>query len=290
VASPKTWLAIPPTALACAASALAAGRGPIVAVVLAVLGAAIAGAVRAYAGPSRATAIVAGAAGLLGALGSVELALGVRGGCAGAAAVFAIAELARPEAEVASPWPALGAALIAGVLDPAYIALGVLAAARQARGPWPRARWMIAIPIACALACVLAAAAALSRGGALASLWQLWGGHADAVAAAPARVLVLAGNAIGPIAVVAALAGLATAMMRGSGAAAGLLAAVVGALVLDLRAGAVLPATPIIAALATGVGLARLAALVRHPVGQACIGAAAGFILLVAPVWTLAGH
>jgi hypothetical protein len=116
----------------------------------------------------------------------------------------------------------------------------------------------------------------------------VWSGRAGGIEAGPVRVLALAGEAIGPLAVVAALAGLATAAVRGRFAAAALLAAAAGTFVVDVRVGAIVVATPIVGGLATGLGLARLAALVRHPAGQTCLGAAGGFMLLAAPVWALA--
>ena len=286
---PRTWLAIPPTGLACVALAIAAGLPPVAVLACGALGAALAAAVRACDGPSLATAIVAAAAGLLGVLGVVQLddASAARAAFAGAAALFAIAEVARVES--ASPLPALGAAVVAAVLDPAYLVLVPVAGLRFAFGPWPRARWAIAVPLAGLLACALAALAALAHAGTFALLWVAWSGH-PGPAVPGARVLWLAGDALGPLVAVAAVVGLAGGALRGRYAAAALLGITAGAFALAVRAGTITPATPIAAALAAGLGISRLAALVRHPVGQACIGATAAFVLLVVPVWTLAAR
>jgi hypothetical protein len=139
-------------------------------------------------------------------------------------------------------------------------------------------------------ACALAVAAALARQGALAQVWLAWQGAPRAAGAPIARVFLLAGDTVGPLAIVAAGAGVLTGAARGGVAAAALLALVAGALVVDLRVGEATAATPVAAALAAGLGLAWLAALVRHPIGQAFVGATAGFVLLVAPVWTLAAR
>jgi hypothetical protein len=157
---------------------------------------------------------------------------------------------------------------------------------RFAFGPWPRPRWAIAIPIAALTACVAAVCAALAHDGSLAALWRAW--SAAPVLASSLRVLPAAADAAGPIVLVAAAAGIATASTRGRTPAAALLSLVIAAIAIDVRAGTVVPATPIAAALAAGLGLARLSAIVRHPVGQACAAAAAAAIALVAPVWTLA--
>src|SRR5690349_18635552 len=93
----RTWLAIPAAALACATVAATTGQGAAELLACAALGAAIAGAVRAFAGASLGAAIAAAAAGMLGALGSIALgAPPLRATLAGAAAMFALAELARP--------------------------------------------------------------------------------------------------------------------------------------------------------------------------------------------------
>ena len=81
--------------------------------------------------------------------------------------------------------------------------------------------------------------------------------------------------------------GCALAAARGRAIATSLVALAAGALAVSLRAGAVAPAVFVLAGLAAGVAIARLAGLVRHPAGQACLGATAGLLLLVTPAWTL---
>ncbi|MGE5180702.1 MAG: hypothetical protein ACM31C_01505, partial [Acidobacteriota bacterium] len=204
------------------------------------------------------------------------------------AAMFAVAELARDVPPATSPLPALGAALVAGVLDPSYVALAAVAGARVAFGrrpASPRPRWTLALPLAGVLASALAVIAALATAGLLGELWRAWAG---AGTAAPlADVAARAGDALGPLAIVAAVAGTATCIAGSRFGAAAVLAITLGAAAVAVRTGSVAPALPIASSLACGVAVARLAALVRHPVGQACVGALAAFVLLVAPAWPL---
>jgi hypothetical protein len=283
VAAVRTWLAIPALAIACAAVAAATGALPIAVLAVGALGAALAAAVRAFAGTSLAATIAAATAALLAALAVVAVADGTlaRAALAGAAATFAIAELARPLTAAVSPFPAIGAALVAGVLDPSYVALVAVASARFATGPWPRPRWAIALPLAGVLAVALAVLAAYARTGLLAELWPVWTGRA-AHHEPLADLATRAGDVLGPLAVVAALVGLATCAAASRFAAAGVLAAALGAVAVALHDRTLAPAAPI-AALTAGVALARLAALVRHPLGQPCVGAAAAVVVLAAP-------
>src|SRR5690606_27825048 len=118
------------------------------------LAAAAAAAVRAFAGPSVATATSAAGAALVVAFCVLDLP-GVdtaRAALAGAAALFAIAELARPLPADASPWPAIGGAVLAGVLDPSYVALLAIAGVRFLLGPWARPRWSAIVPLVGVLA------------------------------------------------------------------------------------------------------------------------------------------
>lgn len=270
-------------AIACGALGLALGHEPVAALALAALAAAAAAAVRAFAGSSVAAAITAAAAALVAVLGVLDIPdLDIaRDALAAAAALFAIAELARPLPVDASPLPAIGAALVAGVLDPAYVALLAIAGVRFLTGPWSRPRWAIVIPILGVLAIGIALLAASARAGLFAELWHAWAARAGT--AAPIDLLARTGDTLGPVATIAALSGLAVCTLRGRYAAAGTIAIVTGAIAVDLSCGMLGAATISIAAVGTGVGLARLAAIVRWPTGQAFVGATAGFLIVVAP-------
>ena len=299
----RTWLAIPALAVVCAAIAMAAGAGPFDAAAVGALGAALAAAVRAFAGASFAATMAAATGALLGAIALADsfeparIALAAsaepaRVALAAACALFAIAELARPlPVAGTSPWPAMGGAIVAAVLDPSFVAMPVIAGLRVVTGPWSRPRWTVALPIVGGLAIVACFLAAASHGGAFADLWHAWAGGVTAQASGASSALDIAGragDALGPLAIVAALAGLASCAAASRFAAAAVAAVAVGAALVSLRSGALAPALPLAAALACGVAVARLAALVRHPAGQACVCGTAGFVLLVAPAWTLA--
>jgi hypothetical protein len=284
VAPLKTWLAIPIMAIACAALAFALGELPPRALAIGVLAASTAAAVRAFAGSSAAATTSAGAAALLVALAVLDLdAVDPNGrDClAAAAALFAIAELARPLPVDASPYPAIGASLAAGVLDPSYIALLAIAGVRFLLGPWPRPRWALAVPMLGTLAIGIALLAACAQGGIFAELWRVWAARSGD--ATPLDLVTRAGDTLGPIATIAALCGLAVCALRGRYAAAVTLAVATGALAVDLVSGALGVSTLAIAAVACGVGLARLTAIVRWPTGQTFVGATAGFLIVVAP-------
>jgi hypothetical protein len=287
VVPPKTWLAIPIMAIACAALGLAVGHDPPAIAAIGALAAATAAAVRAFAGASLAAAITGCAAALLAALGVLELAHGLavvdvpRSALAAAAALFAIAELARPLPVDASPLPAIGAALVAGVLDPAYVALVAITGVRLLVGPWSRPRWAVLIPIAGTLAIGIALLAGCARGGIFADLWHVWTGRAGTTP--PLELLAQAGDTLGPLAAIAALSGLAVCTLRGRYAAIAVICVALGALAVDLACGSLGAATISIAALGAGVGLARLAATVRWPTAQSFVGATAGFMIVVAP-------
>ena len=187
-----------------------------------------------------------------------------------------------------SPVVALLPAIVATVLEPAFASLLVLAGIRMVRAPWQRPRWVVAVPIAGALVVLLALVSGLARGGALGSLATAWYGE-------PARAIPLAtlahglGESLGPLVAVTALAGLALvvrALHRGALAELAIVACTGAALLIDLRAGAVGPATLGLAALATGLAVARFAAMIRMPSGQAVLGATCGLLLLVAPAYT----
>jgi hypothetical protein len=288
VVPPKTWLAIPIMAIVCAALGFACHHEPPGIVAIGALAAATAAAVRAFAGASVAAAIASAAAALLATLGVLELpALEQlhpdlpRTALAAAAAMFAIAELARPLPVDASPLPAIGAALVAGVLDPAYVALFAIAGVRFLLGPWTRPRWAAVIPIIGTLAIGIAVLAGCARSGVFAELWHVWTARSGTTS--PLELLAQAGDTLGPIAAIAAFAGLGLCTLRGRYAAAAVGSVAVAAVAVDLASGTLGAATISIAALGAGVGLARLAATVRWPTGQSFVGATAGFMIVVAP-------
>src|SRR5262245_22408637 len=156
-------------ALLCAGLACLLGQPPVVALAIGAVAAASAAAVRAFAGPSVAAATTAVAASLLVTLGVLDLDAQhslwlARDALAAAAALFAIAELARPLPVDASPLPAIGAALVAGALDPSYVALLAIAGIRLLLGPWARPRWAALVPLAGLLAIGLALLASCAEG------------------------------------------------------------------------------------------------------------------------------
>lgn len=284
MAAPKTWLAIPAVAVACAGAAAALRQTPEVIVGTGALGAALAAVVRAFAGASVAAAVAGIAAALLGVAAvldghALELA---RASLAAAAAMFAIAELVRPMPPDESPLPSIGAALLAGVLDPSYIALVPITGWRFVRGPWSRPRGSIALPIVGALGCLLAIGCAIAPSGVLADLWATWSAR-EGAAMSPLDVLAAAGDVLGPVTAVAALAGLGVCVMRGRYAAASVTAVMAGAIAVDLATGTLGAALPSMAALGAGMAIARLTGMVRWPTGQAFVAAATGFIMVVAP-------
>jgi hypothetical protein len=287
----KTWLVIPALALAAAALGLAARQSPETSVMLGALGAALAAAVRAFTGPSIAAAVAATAASLLGVLAMLELAeLEVaRASLACAAGMFAIAELVRPMPTNPSPWPALGAALVAMVVDPTFAPLFVVAGVRYVTGPWPQPRWALLVPATGVLAVALAAITATlhPRSDLLAQLWSHWAARGTGIAD-PLAMLGALGDLLGPVTAVVALAGLGTCAARGRIQGASVLGVAGGALAIDLATGVTGGGTVICAALGAGVGIARFAAMIRWPVGQAFVGGVVGVMLVVAPVWALA--
>jgi hypothetical protein len=210
-----------------------------------------------------------------------------RASLACAAGLFAIGELVRPLPPGASPWPALGAALLAGVLDPSFTPLMPIAGVRLITGPWSLPRWTFVVPLLGTLVLALAVLTTLMHEHALADLWTLWAAR-DVTGIAPLEMLATTGDLLGPVTAVVAVAGLAVCAMRGVLAATAVGGVLVAALGLDLVAGSTGSATLVCAALGAGSGIARFAALIRWPVGQTFVGAAVGAMLVVAPVWTLA--
>jgi hypothetical protein len=278
----RTWLAVPIAGVVCAAVALAA-RSPGEAVAIGVAAAALAAAVRAFAGPSVAAAAAAVIGASIGALALLEMPdLLVRAPLACAAAAFAIGELVRPAPPGASPWPAVGAAVVAGVLDPSFTVLIAISGWKATRAAW--ARYVLAVPAAGVLATALAVIAALRWP----HLWMTWSGHAPH-ALDPLHAAGLLGDALGPIAAVAALAGIAIAASRGRYALASILGVVAASVAVSIRADALGAGALAMGALAGGVAIARLASLVRIPSGQVVIGIAAGVLAVTAPALALHG-
>jgi hypothetical protein len=260
-----------------AGAALGLGGSPWDAACGAAAGAALAHAIRTLAGDSPAALAGAGLASLLAIAMIVE-----RGGglalswLAIAAAAWTFAELARP---TKSPLVALVPATLAAILEPGCAALIAIAGTRLVTAPWQRPRWAIAVPIGGGLIVVLAIIAGATDGS-LAALWYRAPRHS-----APGSALSLLGDALGPLVGVAALAGLAlVARVRLANLAIG--ACVVGALLVDLRAGAPGPTTLGLAALCAGLAVGRLAGMIRIGSAQAIVGVTCGALLLLPPVWT----
>jgi hypothetical protein len=288
----KTWFVIPVLAAVAIGLALLMKQPPEAAVAVGALGAALAAAVRAFVGPSSAGAVAACTASLIGVLAVLELPHVdvLHDGLACAAGMFAIGELVRPLQPDPSPWPALGAALLAVIVDPAFAPLLLVAGVRYVTGPWRIPQWALAVPIAGALVLVLAALAAALPHGVFADLWSVWAartspaaGSADPIAAATAL-----GDMIGPITAVVAVAGLGSCATRGRIALSAALGVTLAALAIDLLTGTIGAATIVCAALGAGVGIARLSAMIRFPAGQAFVGAAVGLMLVVSaslPAW-----
>ncbi len=278
----RPWLVIPVVGFASLAIAATTGRSIEAALATALLGAALAAAIRAFVGPSAAAAIAAAAGALIGVLGFIELGEVMRGALAGAAAMFAICELARPKLPTASPLPAVGAALVAAVLDPSYVTLFAVAGVHLVTTPWPRPRWVIAVPIAGVLAVGLAVVAAIAHG----RLWKVWLGHAPH-ATAMRRTIEHAGDLLGPLTAVAALAGLTICVTRGRFAVAAVAGVIAGSIAVAFAGAGVGPSIPVVSALGAGVAIGRLAALIRLPMGQSFVGATAGVVMVVVPAYEL---
>ncbi len=286
MARARPWLIVLGAAAACAGLGWLADASPIAIVALASCGAAVVAAVRAFAGSSPAALVAAVTAALLATCGlelTCDVAL-VRTALAVAAGAFAIAELVRPMPPEASPLPGFGAALFAAVLDPSFAVLAVLASVRVTSGPWRRPRAAVFAPIVAVLALGLAIACGLAHDGPLARLWSAWTARADHRGS-----LASIGDVLQPVAAFAVLAGLVLAAVRGRIAAAALVAFALCTVAVDVRTGAVGGATIAIGAVAAGIAIARFAAVARWSSAQGFIGVTAGFMVLVAPVWSLLG-
>lgn len=268
-----------------AAAAIAITRDPLPVGAAGLAGAALAAAVRALAGDAPASLVAAVLAPLLVVASFAEHGfLHTAPLLATAAIAWTVVELARPST---SPLVAMLPASIAGVLEPAAIVLVPLAGVRLVTAPWQRPRWAVAVPIAGALAVALAAIAGGAGEGAFAALGARWFGPAHPIGA-PALAHATA-DALGPLAAVAALAGLALlAKLRLAEVAVA--ACAVSALLVDLRAGATGAATLAIAGLAAALATGRFAATIRMPSIQAVAASTAAVLLVVPPAWIVVEH
>ncbi|HMG20731.1 MAG TPA: hypothetical protein VK607_05415 [Kofleriaceae bacterium] len=278
----RSWLVIPAMAAAAGGAAVALGITPAVAAAAA----ALAAVVRVLAGDSPAALTAAAIAPLL-AVATLASTGGapVASVIALAAAGWTIAELGRPPGAASPVSPAIAPliavpAAVAAILDPSFAGLLAIAGVRLATAPGPRPRWVLCLPVAGGLMVVLAVLAA--------TLWPGLGARWFGAAAhplAPSGLAAAAAAVLGPLTAVAALAGLA-AVARPRHAELALAAAIAGAILVDLRAAAVGPATIGLAALLAGLAIGRLAAMIRLASGQAIVGATLGALVLVPPAWT----
>jgi hypothetical protein len=247
--------------------------------------------VRALAGESPAGLAAAVLAPLLAVASIAERGGSLAAPCLALACIgWAAAELARPATR---PLVALIPAVLGALLAPVAAALIAVAGARlvlePGPGPGPRPRWIVAVPLAGVVVVLLAIITGLTRGG----FAELWFGAA-ARPISPAALAGRAAEALGPLAAIAALGGLA-ALARPRPRIGRLYlpeiavsACIAGALLADLRAGAIGPLSLGLGALAAGLGAARFAGQIRLPAGQAIAGATVGLLLLLPPAWTAA--
>ncbi len=275
----------------CAAGAAGLGvhaAAPLLALGLA--GAAVAASIRALVGDSPASLTGAVLAPLLVVATVLDPAQAhgvalVRACIAIAAAGWTIVELARP---TTSPLVALLPATIACILSPAYVALVAIAGARLMTAPWQRPRWAVGVPIAGALALVLALIAGLAYHGSLGALGDAWCGSARSPRGVASLAELLA-TTIGPLAAVAAIAGLSSLVRaRHAELAAGTI--VVGSVLVSVRSGAVDPSLLGITSVCAGLAVGRLAGTIRFAAGQAFAGAAIAALVLATPAWTVIEH
>jgi len=271
----RAWLVIP------AAGIVAGGAGVVLGVtpLAGVAAAAIAAAVRAMAGEGPAPLAAACAAPLLlvAALADQTHA-SPRTVLAIAALGWTITELARPSRY---PLVVLVPALAATVLDPTLASLAVLAGVHVVRTA-DQPRWTLATPLAGGAAVGLAVLAGIVWP-ALGDVWFAAPSHPVAID----RLAWLGADAVGPVLAVAAVAGFALVLRVRLGELA-IAAACAGAMLGDLRAGAIEPVTLALAALLAGLAIARLAAIIRIPSGQAIAAATLGALLVAPPAWSSA--
>jgi hypothetical protein len=150
---------------------------------------------------------------------------------------------------------------------------------------------MIAVPIAGAIAVVVAIVAGSADGGAFGALGDRWYGARARPAATRDEIeaFALLGDALGPLAITAALGGLVV-LVRVHLASLAILACAGGALLCDLRAGAPGAFTIGLAGLCAGAAVGRLAGMIRLRHGQAIAGATCGAMLLLPPMWSALWH
>jgi hypothetical protein len=294
----RSWFVIPAMGVVCGGAAVAFGISPV----MALAGAALAAVVRVVAGDSPAALTGAVIAPVLAVVSFAEAGGELaRAAIALAAAGWTVVELAGPTR--APGWPtsplvAVLPATVAGILDPSFAALIAIAGVRlvapegelgpspardrlsSAIPPWQRPRWGVAVPAAGVLTLALAVIAGTAWTG-LGAWWFGTAAHPMSVAAFAAR----AGATLGPLTAVAALAGIAV-LVRWRYAELALAAAVAGAILVDLRAGAFGPTSIGLSALLSGLAIGRLAAMIRIPSGQAIAAAAVGVLVIVPPAWT----
>jgi hypothetical protein len=175
-------------------------------------------------------------------------------------------------------------AALAGVLDPSFVVLLAIAGARLVTTRGPRPRWALAVPFAGILAIALAALAG--------TVWHRLGVRWFGTVALPislASFAAIAATTLGPLTAVAALAGLGE-LVRARRAELALAAVIAGALLVDLRAGALGPATIGLAAVLAGLAIIRLATTIRLPVGQVIAAVTIGALVILPPAWSAVAH
>ena len=265
-----------------AAAVIAVTHDPYAIAAAGLAGAALAGAIRALSGDAPASLVAAMLAPLLVLASLAEHELVTVTSCLSVAAIaWTVVELSRAST---SPLVAMLPATIAGVLEPAAIALVPIAGARLVTAPWNRPRWAIAIPIAGGLAVMLAMITYNASDGSLGALGARWFGPAHATT--PPALAVDLAEALGPLTAVAAIAGLALiAKLRLAELA--IVACALGALLVDLRAGTTGPTTLGIAGLAAALAIGRFALTIRMPPLQAVAGATVAMMLLLPSAWTV---
>lgn len=284
------WIVIPAMGVVSALAGLAIGSGaPLDPVAAGLAGAAIAAMVRSLVGDSPASLSAAAIAPMLAILVIAERTPALAVPCLALGALaWTIAELART---TTSPFVALLPAAIAAILEPGFVALVPIAGWRLVTSPQQRPPWTIGVPIAGAIATLLAVVAGLSASGVFGSLGTAWFGARQVVS--PATLASSAANDLGPLVAVGAIAGLAMlARAHVPGALRSwtsmAIACCLGGLVLaDLRGGG---ASPVLLGLcATGAALAigRVAATIPLAAGQSIVGATLGFLVVLPPSWTL---
>jgi hypothetical protein len=271
-------------ALAGGGAALALGLTPA----LGLAAAGLAALVRVLAGDAPAAVAAAVLAPLLAVASFAEVGgAPARAAVALAAAGWTVIELARLSGDLVSParYPAsvvaVVTAVVAALLDPSFVALvGITGLRLVTLRASARPRWALAVAIGGGAAL----AGAVVAGTAWPALGAWWYGAPAAVATLPAFA-ALAGATLGPITSVAALAGIAS-LARARYAELSVAALVASAVLVDLRAGAPASATIGLAALVSGLAIARLAAMIRIPSAQAVAGAAIGVVVVIPPAWT----